>query len=145
MKHDGLIKGVVPDLSKLPKHIREQMHKPIPLRPHEVHAKVRLFKSVALNQPNGRLMVTHHIEDEGSPNPKPLDSIQIDLVDFTAKEPLASSVIHRSAVPEMLKGLLQAYLKVGGTMEELKDLFPQDTMPPLMNNPLFYEEDGSNE
>lgn len=140
MKRDGIVKGISPDLSKLPKHLREQMGRPIPLRPHEVHAKVRLFKSIGLNQPNGRVLATYHVEDEGAVNPKPLDSIQLDLVDFTAQEPLASCVVHKKAVPELLKGILAAYIKVGGTMEELKDSLPQDTMPPLMTNPLYQED-----
>ena len=134
---DGWDWGMRPNLSKLPLHLRESLTETIPLRPGEVYGKVLIFnKTTGLNHPNGRILVTNYHKDAARPVGPP-DGAQIDMVDFSGRLPLATCLLRKKQVPDILRGLMRSFLAMGGTVEELHSAIDTAAKPELLHNPLL--------
>jgi len=140
MAKEGWDWGAIgPNLSKLPPHLRESLSENIPLRPGEVHGRVLIFrKTPALIHPNGRVLVTKYYKDAARPVGIP-DGAQIDLVDFSGREPLVSVLLVKENVPAVLGGLVQSFLAMGGSADDLHAAIDTVAAPPRLPNPLFPE------
>ena len=103
--------GVKPDLSKLPIHLREAMGKAMPMRETEIYAKIIIFanvRDIGLNHPNGRLQAIAFAPDSEKMND--MDGIQLEMYNFTAQRPLATTIIGRKDFAVFLKGFFKAYM-----------------------------------
>lgn len=138
MAKDGWNWGNIgPDLSKLPPHLRENLTEPIPLRPGEVRGRVFIFRNTpGLNHPNGRVLVAPYHKDVAQPSTTP-DGAQIDVADYTGRLPLATVVLAKKHMPDVMKGLVRNFLAMGGTREELLEMINESALPPRLPNPIF--------
>lgn len=131
--------AIGPNLSKLPQHLRESLTDNIPLRPGEVYGRVLIYrKTPALNHPNGRVLVTKYYKDAARPIGVP-DGAQIDLVDFSGHEPLISILLAKESIPAVLGGLVQSFLAMGGSADDLHTAIDAVAKSPRFPNPLFPE------
>jgi len=72
--------------------------------------------------------VTSFHKDAANPTGAP-DGVQVDMVDFSGRLPLATFLLTKDKVPHILRGLVRSFLAMGGTEEELKVLLTGQEAP----------------
>jgi hypothetical protein len=108
-----------PDLSRLPREIRENLSAPTPLRPEEGYATVILFqRTPALNHPNARCNASLYRNEENALVNVPIGA-QLDFADYTGRIPLATVVLGKDVLEKTLSSMLRVYTQMGGNVEDV--------------------------
>jgi hypothetical protein len=109
----------MPDLSKLPQHIRDTFSQTLPIRPDECRAAVMIFQvSKGFNHPNGRCNVAVYKREENAVINMD-KGLQLDFAEFSGRQPLATAIIDKDSARTFIAGLLRAYSAIGGDVGQV--------------------------
>lgn len=114
--------GIVPDLMKLPLHVREGMTQTIPHRPDECHAAFMIFRQTpGLNHPNARLNATLFRKGETNSAISIASGAQLDFTDFTGRIALATAIVDQAILGNVIASLIRTYTTLGGDIQPVLD------------------------
>jgi len=114
-------KSARPDLSRLPKGLREQLG-PSPMGENEIRSSVTIFQNPdfkGLSHPTGRTQISAHL-----PDPEKVDEyegLSINFTDFKGIFPLVCVTFSLKQAKILFKGYIKEYKRSGGNLEELKE------------------------
>ncbi len=115
-----------PDLSKLPREVRESLTQPIPLRPEEAYATVIIYqRTPALNHPNARCNATLYQHEENALVNIPM-GVQLDFLDYTGRIPLATAVLGPDILKLTLTSMLRVFTRMGGDINAVIEASKHD-------------------
>lgn len=124
--------GGNPNLTKLPKHIRDALTQVIPIQPNEILASLFLFKDprlTGLNIPNSRLHIRGYTPDEVEKARNKPAGIQLEFVDPSGKHPIAMSIVAKEKIPLFLTEFFKAVASIGVSVEEIDKMLATAKTP----------------